>query len=247
MSCSNAKYGCMEKISYIGNRNHEEECIHATCYCPISGCDFVGSSKVLSNHFSHKHKDSQIKFCYDHSFIVSLKSNDDILVLQEESDDKIFIFNNSTTVLGNAINICCIGPNSSESEYSYDILAKSQICTLKLQSFAKNVRQFTLTTLSSDFLVIPFGSSEPRTIEICITPTIQIYIMHLTGKKTLLRVKSSDTVINVKKMILDKDDIELHQQRLIFDNKQLEDNLTLEYYNVQDKSAIELVLRLCGS
>jgi ubiquitin C len=76
---------------------------------------------------------------------------------------------------------------------------------------------------------------------------IQIYIMHLTGKKTLLRVKSSDTVINVKKMILDKDDIELHQQRLIFDNKQLEDNLTLEYYNVQDKSAIELVLRLCGS
>jgi hypothetical protein len=76
---------------------------------------------------------------------------------------------------------------------------------------------------------------------------IQIYIMHLTGKKTLLRVKNSDTVINVKKMILDKDDIELHQQRLIFDNKQLEDNLTLEYYNVQDKSAIELVLRLCRS
>jgi len=49
-------------------------------------------------------------------------------------------------------------------------LARSQICKLKFQSFAKNVQRFTLATLSSEFLVIPFGSSEPLKLEICINP-----------------------------------------------------------------------------
>jgi len=172
MPCPNAKHGCREKISYTGNRMHEEECIYVPCYCPLSGCDFVASSEVLSNHFSNKHGDSQIKFSYGHSFIVSLKSNGETFVLQEENDGKLFILNNNTMILGNAVNICCIGPNSSGSEYSYDILARSEICKLKLQSFAKNVQRFTLATLSSEFLVIPFRSSEPLKLEICITPMV---------------------------------------------------------------------------
>ena len=170
MSCPNAKYGCWEKVSYTGNRKHEEECIHRPCYCPHLGCDFVAISKVLSNHFSDKHKDSQIRFSYGHSFIVSLKSTDESIVLQEENDGKLFILNNSTMILGNAVNICSIGLDSSESKYSYDILARSQTCKLKLQSFAKNIQWFTLATLSSEFLVIPFGSSEPLKLEICIKP-----------------------------------------------------------------------------
>ncbi|RHN60699.1 hypothetical protein MtrunA17_Chr4g0028681 [Medicago truncatula] len=127
-----------EKISYTGKSKHEEECFYyEPCYCPLSGCDFVASSEVLSNHFSFKHRDSQIKFSYGHSFIVSLKSKVETIVLQEENDGKLFILNNSTMSLGNAVNICCIGHNSFESKYSYDILARSEICKLKLQSFVK--------------------------------------------------------------------------------------------------------------
>jgi hypothetical protein len=64
MPCPNAKHGCREKMSYTGNRKHEEECIYVPCYCPLSGCDFVAASELLSNHFSHKHGGSQIKFSY---------------------------------------------------------------------------------------------------------------------------------------------------------------------------------------
>jgi hypothetical protein len=71
--------------------------------------------------------------------------------------------------LGNVVIICCIGPNNS-SEYSYDMMARSQKCKLKLQSFAKNITQFTLATLSSGFLVIPFSSSRLIKLEICIKP-----------------------------------------------------------------------------
>jgi E3 ubiquitin-protein ligase SIAH1 len=175
MPCPNEKYGCREIISHNGKRKHEEECIYLPCYCPLSGCDFVASLEVLSNHFNHKHGDSLIEFSYGHTFIVSLKSNDETIVLQEENDGKLFILNNSTILSGNAINISCIDTNSSEAEYSYDILARSKICNLRLHSFPKNVQRATLATLSPQFLVIPFGyfsSSETPKLEICITPKV---------------------------------------------------------------------------
>ncbi|WJX58573.1 RING-type E3 ubiquitin transferase [Trifolium repens] len=191
ISCPNAKLGCVEKISYSRKRKHEEECIYDKCYCPISGCGFFASLEVLSNHFSRKHKDSQIKFSFGHSFIVPLRSTDETIVLQEENDGKLFILNHSIMTLGNVVNICCIGPNTLESEYSYDILVKSEIGKLKLQSFVKNVRRFTLGTISSGSLVIPVGSSsESLKLEICITsPMMQIYGRNLTGR--LIPLKKS--------------------------------------------------------
>lgn len=60
--------------------------------------------------------------------------------------------------LGNGVNISCIGPYSSKPGNHYDILAKSKGCSLELKSFTKNVDQgATLATLSSVFLMIPFG------------------------------------------------------------------------------------------
>ncbi|KAL5102091.1 hypothetical protein RYX36_006418 [Vicia faba] len=177
ISCKNEKHGCREKISHGGNKEHEEECIYAPCYCPHPGCDFVASSEVLSNHFSHEHEDALIKFSYGHSFTVSLKSSDETIVLQEENDGKLFILNNSSMSMGNAVNINCIDPDSSDAVYCYDIMAMSKICSvLKLHSFTKRVQKITLPTISSEFLLIPFWffvSSEQVDIEICITPMLK--------------------------------------------------------------------------
>ncbi|KAL5102090.1 hypothetical protein RYX36_006417 [Vicia faba] len=175
MSCSNEKHGCKKTISFSDKRKHEDECIYEPCYCPFSGCEFVASSESLSNHFSHKHGDSLIKFSYGHSFIVSLKSNDEVTVLQEKTNGKLFILNNSTTVMGNAIDICFIGPKFSMAKYGYTISARFEKCNLKFTSSSKNVQRVDLTTLSPPFLLIPFGyfgSSKLLNLKVFVIPEV---------------------------------------------------------------------------
>jgi hypothetical protein len=75
---------------------------------------------------------------------------------------------------------------------------------------------------------------------------MQIFVKGLDGKTMTLNVKSSYRMTKVKEMIFDRDDIPVHDQRLIFAGMQLYGNHTLADYNVKNDSTLHLVLRLLG-
>ena len=75
---------------------------------------------------------------------------------------------------------------------------------------------------------------------------IQIFVKTLVGSTVVLRVETSDTVMHIKELLLERQGVPVEQQRLIYGGKQLDDDRILEDYNIQQESTIHLALRLLG-
>ncbi|KAK7268590.1 hypothetical protein RIF29_21291 [Crotalaria pallida] len=72
---------------------------------------------------------------------------------------------------------------------------------------------------------------------------MHISVRRFHGNNFMLEVARSDTVHNVKAMIMAKIGIPIHQQRIIYQGKDLEDGCTLADYNMLNESTVHLILR----
>jgi ubiquitin len=73
---------------------------------------------------------------------------------------------------------------------------------------------------------------------------MQLFVKTLTGKTVSIDVEEGESIEDVKAKIAEKEGIPAEQQRLIFGGQQLQDQKTLQDYDVGDDSTLHLVLRL---
>ena len=73
----------------------------------------------------------------------------------------------------------------------------------------------------------------------------QLFIRGLAGKTMTLNVRMTDSIVDVKSLIEQREGIPLLQQKLMYKTKQLRDG-TLGEYGVKNETTLDLSLSLCG-
>ena len=74
-----------------------------------------------------------------------------------------------------------------------------------------------------------------------------IKILQLTGKRTDVAVRTTDTILEVKRKLQEKENIPVDRQRLVFRGVQQQDARTVAECGIVDGNTVHLVLHVAGS
>jgi hypothetical protein len=102
-------------------------------------------------------------------------------------------------------------------------------------------------TQNNDLIIDgPSSIFNKHTIAPLICSDFPIQIRSLTGKQTEINVHHKMTVAELKDEIERVDQTPFDQQRIVYNGKQLEDERTLDYYDIKPDTIVHIILRIRG-
>ncbi|KAM3346091.1 hypothetical protein ACQJBY_020555 [Aegilops geniculata] len=111
VSCPN---GCTATIKYYQKEEHEKDCPHAPCFCPLADCGFSGPTAMLVEHFSGKHNLRSLEVPYSEWFGIYMQVNADPPISATAvvgQDGHLFLVCIKRESSGGIIKVCCVQPH----------------------------------------------------------------------------------------------------------------------------------------
>ncbi|XP_020175809.1 E3 ubiquitin-protein ligase SINA-like 3 [Aegilops tauschii subsp. strangulata] len=141
VACSNANYGCAQKLTYYQKEEHEKACPSAPCLCPASSCSFAGAIDALLEHSASQHKWPCTTIKYSEDVELCLEPG---LHFLRTKDREIFLLNVALEPFGHAISVVCIQPKAINSKFK----CRMSYCSFLTDYYQRSVYKIRSSSLS---------------------------------------------------------------------------------------------------
>lgn len=112
--------------------------------------------------------------------------------------------------------------------------------SIKIRDHNTNIQMSSITSESMNIFDLKTSFAP------LICDDFPIQIRSLTGNETRVTVHHKMLVSELKELIEKQDQTAFDQQRLVYNGKQLEDERTLDYYNIIQDTVVHIILRIRG-
>ncbi|XP_075875607.1 polyubiquitin-like [Nelusetta ayraudi] len=154
-------------------------------------------------------------------------------------DVKVVMLNGTTVTL-------TVNPQDTVGSLKTRIQEKMSVPRHQQSLVVDNGRRSPLSDDSKPLSFYGVHSGSRVTLLVTQRTTIQVFLRNEKGRTSTYHVKPDETVLEFKEMVKCREGVEVSQQRLLYQSKDLENNMRLSDYNVTDMSTIDLMFRLRG-
>ena len=78
------------------------------------------------------------------------------------------------------------------------------------------------------------------------SPSMQLLVKTVSGRTVSVEVEPSEPVKCVKKLLQERENVDIEHQRLVFAGKELEDEKEIGSYHISEEATIEMLFKMAG-
>lgn len=154
-------------------------------------------------------------------------------------DVKVVMLNGATVIL-------TVNPQDTVGSLKNRIQEKMSVPRHQQSLVVDNGQRRPLSDDSKPLSFYGVHSGSLVTLLVTQRTTIEVFLRNEKGQTNTYDVKPDETVLAFKEMVKCREGVEVSQQRLLHQSKEMENHLRLSDYNVTNMSTIDLLFRLRG-